>query len=359
MPIPLGYLVTVGVVATATYCALVAPTRPRFLWPLTFRLGLLAGELPFLVGYLLAASTALAFAEGDIAGPAGWAGAAVAVVTVLGLAEVVRRSLASGTRGLPWARILFAPFAVRRRGVTRAANLRYGPHGRRNLLDVYRPARPTGPTLVHFHGGGYFSGRKNREARALLYHLAAQGWVCVSANYRLRPGTTFPGHLVDAKQAIAWVREQGIAKGPVVVAGSSAGGHLATLCALTADDPRYQPGFERADTSVAAAVSLYGYHGRYYGDVEDSSPLDHLRPDAPPILLAHGDRDALVPVADARDLAARLRATSANRVDYLELPGAHHCFDLFLTYHLATLIPRIEEFLRDTVPAAEPRNVKA
>ena len=256
---PFGYLVTVGVVATATYCALVAPTRPRFLWPLTFRLGLLAGELPFLVGYLLVGSTVLAFAEDDIAGPAGWAGVAVAAVTVLGLAEVVRRALVSGARDLPWARILFAPFAVRRRGVTREANLRYGPHGRRNLLDVYRPARPTGPTLVYFHGGGYFSGRKNREARALLYRLAAQGWVCVSANYRLRPRTTFPGHLVDAKKAIAWVREQGVAQGPVVVAGSSAGGHLATLCALTPGDPRYQPGFEQADTSVAAAVSLYGY----------------------------------------------------------------------------------------------------
>ncbi len=33
------------------------------------------------------------------------------------------------------------------------------------------------------------------------------------------------------------------------------------MCALTADDPMFQPGFEEADTSVSAAVGLYGYYG--------------------------------------------------------------------------------------------------
>ncbi|HEX2132147.1 MAG TPA: alpha/beta hydrolase [Actinophytocola sp.] len=357
MAIPFGYLITVGIVAAGTYCALVAPARPRFLWPVTYRLGVLVSQVPFLVGYLLAGATAQTFAEGGIRGPVGWAAVGAAAVTVVGLAAVVRRALASGARDLPWARILFAPFAVRRRGVTRVRNLRYGPHGRRNLLDVYRPANPTGRTLVYFHGGGYFSGRKNREARLLLYRLASRGWTCVSANYRLRPRATFPDHLADAKKVIAWAREQGVAQGPVVVAGSSAGGHLATLCALTPGDPRYQPGFEDADTSVDAAVSLYGFYGHYYGDVEDSSPFDHLRPDAPPILLAHGDRDSLVPVAQARDLATRLRETSTSRVTYLELPGAHHAFDLFVSIRFAALVHKIEDFLADTVPVSRSRNV--
>jgi acetyl esterase/lipase len=44
----------------------------------------------------------------------------------------------------------------------------------------------------------------------------------------------------------------------VFVAGRSSGGHLASLAALTPNDPAFQPGFEHADTSVTAAISLYG-----------------------------------------------------------------------------------------------------
>jgi acetyl esterase/lipase len=74
------------------------------------------------------------------------------------------------------------------------ANLRYGDAGRRNLLDLYRSrARPSGgPVLIHVHGGGSTRGRKNSQSLPLLYRLTSQGWVCVSANYRLRPAAQFP-----------------------------------------------------------------------------------------------------------------------------------------------------------------------
>jgi acetyl esterase/lipase len=77
-------------------------------------------------------------------------------------------------RRLPWARILFRPFFVRRGDVERVANISYGDAGERNLLDVYRHrSRPSGgPTLVYLHGGAFRSGRKNREARPLIYRLA-------------------------------------------------------------------------------------------------------------------------------------------------------------------------------------------
>ena len=95
--------------------------------------------------------------------------------------------------------------------------------------------------------------------------LASQGWVCISANYRLSPAAEFPDHLVDVKMVVAWVRaharEYGADPNLVFVAGSSAGGNLASMAALTPNDPAFQPGFEHADTSVTAAVSLYGYYG--------------------------------------------------------------------------------------------------
>jgi acetyl esterase/lipase len=73
---------------------------------------------------------------------------------------------------------------------------------------------------------------------------------------------------------IAWVREHGHEYGAdpavVFVAGSSAGGHLAAMAALTPNDPAFQPGFEHADTSVTAATPLYGYYGPL--DTNERSP---------------------------------------------------------------------------------------
>jgi acetyl esterase/lipase len=76
---------------------------------------------------------------------------------------------------------------------------------------------------------------------------------------------------------------------------------------------------------------LNGYYGNYYGQGEGgaSSPLAHVRPDAPPFFIAHGDRDTVAPVEAARHFANRLGSVSTNPVVYAELPGAQHAFDLF------------------------------
>jgi acetyl esterase/lipase len=355
---PIGYLISVALPAFCTATAVIGPrpahTTPGF-WG--FWATYLINELPFLALYALAADSVLAFAQGDLASPGGLAAFAVAVLSAAGLAVLIRRALPTGavlrrafaeagielptpttSRRRPWAHVLLAPLAVRRRDVVRIGNVAYGDAGRRNLLDVYRRRDlSTGaPVLVYFHGGGFRSGHKRREGRALLYRLAARGWVCVSANYRLAPAHHFPDAHVDAKRVIAWVRsharEYGGDPGTIIVSGGSAGAHLAAMVALTPNDPAFQPGFEAADTSVAAAIGFYGYYGRVGGP--GSSPLDRLG-DAPPMLFVHGDRDSSTLVEDTRELVARLRAVSTRPVGYAELPGAQHTFDLFrsLRYH--------------------------
>jgi acetyl esterase/lipase len=202
---------------------------------------------------------------------------------------------------------------------------------------------------VYFHGGTFVRGGKNREARPLLYRLASQGWVCISANYRLGPAARFPDHHIDAKKVIAWVQEHGYEYGAdpavVFVAGSSAGGHLAAFAALTPNDAVFQPGFERANTSVTAAICLYGY----YGSLDDSerlpsSPQAYVRTDAPPFFVAHGDQDTIVLVEDARAFIERLRSASSAPVVYAELPGAQHTFDLFHSIRFDTVVDAIEGF---------------
>jgi acetyl esterase/lipase len=366
--VPIGYLWTTLVVAWCTAFAVAArPARRPTPGNLSYWSAFLLNELPFLAFYWLLASTLLAASEGDLSSPVGWIALALAVATTLALAVVVRRAMqtrnaverALAEAGLPQrrsrlplARVLVAPFSRRRRDVERIANVAYGDAGKWNLLDVYRHrSHPQAcPTFVHLHGGAFRSGRKNREARLLLYRLAGAGWLCISANYRLGGGARFPDHLVDVKKVIAWVRAHGPEYGAdpsvVVVAGSSAGGNLASTAALTPNAPRFQPGFEQADTSVTAAVCLYGYLGDYHhgDDPDGSSPFRFVNPDAPPFFVAHGDRDTLVPAADAHAFAESLRATTPSPIVYAELPGAHHTFDLFRSLRFERVVDGVEAF---------------
>ena len=142
----------------------------------------------------------------------------------------------------------------------------------------------------------------------------------------LEPVAQFPDHVIDVKKVIASVREHGREYGadPAVlfVAGSSAGGNLASMAALTPNDPAFQPGFERANTSVTAAISLYGYYGRYDSSaLPSSSPLGHLRTDAPPFFVTHGDKDTVVLVEDARFFVEQLRNARPVRSSTRSSPG--------------------------------------
>ncbi|MCX7619759.1 MAG: alpha/beta hydrolase [Acidimicrobiales bacterium] len=256
--------------------------------------------------------------------------------------------------------------ASRRYPVKISRNIVYHQVGNKKLrLDVHEPsvrAEPgtKRPVLVQIHGGGWTIGDKREQGRLILRRMASDGWVCFNVNYRLSPRATFPDHIVDVKRAIAWIREHaddyGIDPGFIAVTGGSAGGHLASLAALTAGDPWYQPGFEDADTSVQAAVPYYGVydftnrHGHWPDEAitrfiepvvmkatreadpekfAKASPLDQVHPGAPPFFVIHGDRDTLAPIEDARIFVERLRAVSEEPVYFLELHGAQHAFELF------------------------------
>lgn len=265
---------------------------------------------------------------------------------------------------------------VRTRGVTFSG----GDGGKRLKLDVYEPlaARTPGerrPAIVQIHGGGWVIGDKREQGIPLLNHLASNGWVGFNVNYRLSPKVRAPGHLVDCKRAIAWIREHaddyGIDPEFICVTGGSAGGHLAAMVALTAGDPEYQPGFEDADTSVQAAVPFYGLYDftdtslmtpgflemfaepmlfavKYTNDptpFERYSPLYRVRPDAPPMMMVHGTRDALIPIESARPFAAKMAAESQHAVVWVELDGAQHAFDIFPSARTVRTVEYVERFL--------------
>jgi acetyl esterase/lipase len=268
----------------------------------------------------------------------------------------------------------------RRHGRFRAQrDLAYGDAGVRNQLDVWHRAdldlSGGAPVLLQIHGGAWVFGNKNSQALPLMAHLAERGWVCVSMNYRLGPTHPWPAQIVDVKRALAWIRatiaEHGGNQEFVAVTGGSAGGHLAALAALTANDPAFQPGFEEADTSVQAAAPLYGQYDlvndnglsqpatishleRFVfkqtmatarSSFEAASPLHRITEDAPPFFVVHGTNDTLLPVAQARHFAAELRRRSRNPVVFAELPKAQHSFDIVGAVRNQHVVRAAERFL--------------
>jgi acetyl esterase/lipase len=335
--VPIGYLITSGGMAVVAVLA-VTGYRPRTSRP--FRFSHLFGlwlNWPVLTFVLLAASTALAIIQSGLSVGV-WIGVALSAIASGALAVLRReaqktsptleRALGVDLAPPPsLARLLLAPIAAR--GVERIANVRYGPARRANRLDVYRDRsdRSGRPVLIHFHP---LFGSKRFGARYMFHRLAADGWICISANYGRGAGG-----LADAMAVIAWAREHAAEHGgdarTIFVAGSSLGGGLAARAAFAQSEP------------VAGVVCLYAYYG-------GASPTAN----APPFLIVHGDRDSLVVVDDARTFVEQLRATSTNLVVYAELPGAQHGFDLFRSRRFDTVVEAIEAFAVAVDPVAAP-----
>jgi acetyl esterase/lipase len=264
--------------------------------------------------------------------------------------------------------------------------------------DIWQPPAdipPSGLAFLYFHGSAWHYLDKDLGTRPMFRHLASQGHVIMDVAYRLCPEVDLREMVGDIKRAIVWMKRNGDRYGvnpqKVVVAGGSAGGHLALLAAYTAGDPEFTPEeLRNIDTSVLGVISYYGpvdlaalynymlqttgrnapaaSHSRnklasswdklsqkmmgsqafklvplpqifvnLFGDMPDKvpgaaergSPINHVQPDCPPTLVFQGEHDALVPVEAARAFYARLKEAGVPAL-YLELPQTEHAFDLIL-----------------------------
>lgn len=266
----------------------------------------------------------------------------------------------------PWVPTFGPSFLLRTRVLSEARiekDIEFHRAGRRKLvLDIYRPPEGASPkpAIVYIHGGGWISGSR-KQSRFMCAELAARGFPVFAISYRFALSTDALGMLADCKAGVAWVRARQREYGAddrTLVMGGSAGGHLAAMVALTSNEKRFQPGFEDADTTVHGAVILYGVtdltgafsarkdplFGLYlrtllvrssyatspelWAEVE---PLSWASRNAPPMLFVHGLSDGVVPVTHSRLLIERLRDAGATQVHLLEVPLAHHAFEVMPT----------------------------
>lgn len=205
----------------------------------------------------------------------------------------------------------------------------YKKTARRTLyLHVFTPdaAKFAGPrpAIILFHGGGWVEGDALRfydQAR----HLAGEGMVAVSADYRLggADGTDPRAALSDAISAMRYLRGHAAALGidPVRIAagGGSAGGQLAAALATSsgfedpADDPRvsYRPSaLVLFNPVIDNSPDGYG-NDRVSGYWQAFSPLHNVQPDHPATLIMLGTHDALIPVATGEAYCEKVRAAGA------------------------------------------------
>ena len=272
-----------------------------------------------------------------------------------------RRKLLEPSNEHRWLR----PFSYKTPGMETIRDISYGSK-ERNTLDLHKPAgksKKPRPVMLQIHGGGWTLGYGDRQGLPLRNKLVEAGWIYVAINYRLSPDHKFPAHIVDCKQALVWIKENIADYGGdpdfIMTTGGSAGGHLSALLALTANREKnfYQPGFEKADTSVQGAIPMYGVYDfadrhqhradmPIVGFLEDyvmpekladnpelwdlASPTAQAHDKKPPFFVIHGELDTLAFVEDARYFAKVMREAGGDEAFiYSELTGAQHAFDIF------------------------------
>ncbi len=173
-------------------------------------------------------------------------------------------------------------------------------------VRVYAPVREDGgdplPLLVYFHGGGFVVGSPDYTEVATRILAMSTPAVVVSVDYRMAPEHPFPAAVDDCEFAVNWCFENadslGARRGPVAVAGDSAGGNLSAVVAqrdLSAGRGRIglqvliYPGVDLTRTDRASHAAFGKGYGLTTRDVEDfvnaylQSGADRANPDASPL----------------------------------------------------------------------------
>jgi acetyl esterase/lipase len=203
-------------------------------------------------------------------------------------------------------------------------------------MDVYYPDSANGPSpvVVFVHGGGWRGGDKGAVLRHdALPELRQRGYLVASVNYRLVPEFRFPTMIEDTKCAVRHLRANaatyGLDPSRIGAWGTSAGGHLVALMGVTDGSEGFEGdgGYAEQSSRVQAVVDMYGAtelplmfdrpraplleavfgaDGPEDEALINASPTSWISADDPPVLMAHGDMDTTVPLAQSEIFLEKL-----------------------------------------------------
>ena len=242
-------------------------------------------------------------------------------------------------------------------------------------LDLLRPITDAPVPVVVFVLGSGWSPVEAERVLPQLTFLAQAGFAVASIDYRGIGEAPFPAAQQDAKRAIRFLRANGAAygldPGAIGVMGNSAGGHIALLAGLGADDAFAEEGAASGgDSGVRAIAAIYpaiylremasdplgpvnAHLGMMAGDEEnaeavaDALPETHLDAGDPPVLLIHGTADPVVPVDQSERFHDALDAAGIDAT-LLRVDGLGHSIeDMLTTRQVAeTLVDFFDRTLR-------------
>jgi acetyl esterase/lipase len=195
----------------------------------------------------------------------------------------------------------------------------------RQKWDLFAARDAAAPCLVFIHGG-YWQRNTREDFAGFAEGIMAHGWSCAMVGYTLAPDVTLGAIVDEIAQSLDWLAKNGaahgLAGGPVVVSGWSAGGHLT---AMALSHPRVAAGL-----AISGVFELAPIRETYLDEklrltddeVATLSPL-RLPVVGKPLAIAYGSNELAALVADSRDLHARRSAAGAPG-PLLPIMGADH-----------------------------------
>lgn len=196
------------------------------------------------------------------------------------------------------------------------------------------------PAIVFFYGGGWVKKNMSQFERQAVY-LSNRGIIAILVDYRTRnPYHTTPFDAVsDAKSAIRYIRanaaDLNINPSKIVVAGGSAGGHLAAATAFI--DGYNDPSDDLGISPRPQALILYnpvidnskkGYgYDRIGNEYISFSPLHNIKNDAPPTVIFLGTKDKLIPVKTIKEYQHKMKQAGARCDVHLYKDQGHGFFN--------------------------------
>ncbi len=220
-------------------------------------------------------------------------------------------------------------------------DLSYGPDARHRLDLFGGGGDARRPVLVFLHGGGFIGGDKGAPGAPFYNNVgawaAAQGWLGVTATYRLAPAHPWPAGAQDVARLVDWLKAEaanhGGDPGRIVLMGQSAGAaHVASYVG--------GQGFaEMAVPSIAGAIMLSGlydvpsaarnpYQDAYFGTDPSrfaaQSSIDGLAETSVPCLFTVSENDPADFQRQAALLVSRRVAATGKWPDFHWLEGHNH-----------------------------------
>jgi acetyl esterase/lipase len=205
-----------------------------------------------------------------------------------------------------------AASAAFRRAHPAGLDVPYGPAPRQKW-DLFAAPDASAPCLVFIHGG-YWQRNAREDFACFAEGIMAHGWSMALPGYTLAPEASLAAIVGEISRALDWLAAHGpahgVAAGPVIVSGWSAGGHLT---AMALSHPRVAAGLAISGVYELAPIrETYLNDALHLTDAEVAtlSPL-RLPAVAKPLAIAYGTRELQALVDDSRDLHARRQAANA------------------------------------------------